>query len=481
MRRFNIYVILKILSISLIIVTAAFLVGIPVALIYHEPVTPFALSALITGLTYLLFYFISKEEEITAIGLRESYISVTLSWLIIALAGTLPYIISGSIPSFIKAFFESTSGFTTTGSSILVDIEILPESVLFWRSLTHWIGGMGIILLVIVILPSMNIGGYRIFILESSVKEKTHPRIKSMGIRLLLIYLGLTVAEIILLSAGGMNLFESICHAFGTIATGGFSPKNSSIALYSHYIQYVVMVFMMLSGMNFLMHYFLLKRNFEKILQNDELWFYLAFILIAGSVITGILYVKTDKPFEASFRDSFFQVLSILTSTGFVTSDYMLWPRITYIMLFLFMFLGACTGSTSGGIKMARHLLLLKNIITLFKKLLAPNSIHITRMNGQEVSAANINSVLTFVLIYLLVFAVGSLALVATGMDTETSASAVITCMGNIGPGIGTVGPVSNFNHIPEFGKILLSLLMIIGRLEIFTIFIIFSPSFWKK
>jgi trk system potassium uptake protein TrkH len=433
------------------------------------------------SLMAVIFYSVSRKAEFSDINIRESILSVVTSWVIICLAGTLPYVISRSIPSFINAFFESTSGFTTTGSSILVDIEILPKSILFYRSLSHWIGGLGIILLVILILPTLNIGGYRIFTLESTLQEKTHPRLKDMAFRLLLIYLLLSGAEIVLLCAGGMNLFESACHTFGTVATGGFSPKNSSMAGYSPYLQYVVMIFMLLAGMNFLMHYYLLKRNYKKITGNDELRFYLVFILISGSLITGILFFKTERSMETAFRDSFFQVLSILTSTGFASSDYLTWPRITWILLYFLLFMGACTGSTSGGIKMARHLLMLKNIRGTFKKMLNPNVISVIRLNGNEIPAGFMTKVITFILLYLSVYAVSSLLLVTTGLDAETASSAVLTCMGNIGPGIGTVGPVNNFNHITDFGKVLLSLLMIIGRLEIFSIFLVFTPAFWRK
>jgi trk system potassium uptake protein TrkH len=291
----------------------------------------------------------------------------------------------------------------------------------------------------------------------------------------------LSLAETILLCAGGMNLFESTCHTFGTIATGGFSPKNTSIALYSPYIQYVIMVFMVLSGINFMIHYFLLKLNFKKILENEELRFYLVFIFIAGLIVTGILFFKTTKPFEMAFREAFFQVLSILTSTGFATADYLSWPRITYILIFLFMFMGACTGSTSGGIKMARHLLMIKNIKSVFKKLANPHAVSVIKLNKREISADNNSTLMTFFLLYLSVFVIGSIILAATGLDAQTAFSSVITCMGNIGPGIGTVGPAGNFNHIPDFGKFLLALLMITGRLEIYTIFAVFIPSFWRK
>jgi len=397
-----------------------------------------------------------------------------------SLIGSLPYIISGSVPSFINAFFESVSGFTTTGSSILTDIEVLPRSILFWRSLTHWIGGIGIIALFIILMPSLHAGGYQLFTLESSFQEKIQPRIKSVALRLLLIYVLLTVIETVLLLFGEMNLFESVCHAFGTIATGGFSPKNSSIGGYSPYIQYVVMVFMLLSGTNFTIHYYLFNRNLKKIKSNEEFKFFLFILLITGGLITLILYFNTDKSFEESFRESFFQVISIVTCTGYATSDYLLWPKIAWLIIFFAMFLGGSTGSTAGGIKMARHLMLLKNLQHSFRELIHPEAISVLKLNGNIVSENVNRSILTFISTYFIIFFIGSILLVFTGLDEESSISAAATTMAGIGPGIGTVGPAGNFAHLHYLAKLILSFLMLIGRLEIYTVLILFSKNFWE-
>jgi len=472
----------KVLSRNLFIITAAMLSCVAVAFIYSEPFMPFVWSSLIAFLLALtLVQFTRYNNKNAVLDKKAAYFSVTLSWAVIGVIGSLPYLFSNAIPSFNNALFESVSGFTTTGSSILTDIESLPKSILFWRSLTHWIGGIGIIVLFIIIMPTLKIGGYNLFTLESSLQEKIKPKIKSVAYRLLFIYLLLTFAEVVFLMLGKMNLYESVCHAFGTVATGGFSPKNTSIADYSPYIQYVIMVFMLLAGTNFVIHYYILKRNFNKVKENDELKFYLIIVMIIGLTITGILYLKMGKSFELSFRESFFQVISIVTCTGFATADYLQWPVIAWVIIFFAMFLGGSTGSTAGGIKMARHLILFKNIKRNFRQLMSPRGVFPIRLNGNSINDNTNNSILTFITIYFLIFVIGSIIMVFLGVDAKTASSSVATCMAGIGPGIGTVGPASNFAHIPEAGKALLTFLMLIGRLEIYTILILFTPAFWKK
>ena len=478
----NFKIVFKVISRNLYIVSAALLVCAVFAFYISEKVYPFLLSSLIAFLPGIVFHFFTKKKGgDDIIQRKEAYLTVTLSWFFISLAGSLPYILSGSIPSFNNAFFESVSGFSTTGASILTDVEILPKSILLWRSLTHWIGGIGIIVLVIIIMPSLHIGGYYLFTSESSMKEKILPKIKAVGVRLLIIYVLLTVAEIALLIIGKMSLFDSICHAFGTVATGGFSTKNSSLINYSPYIQYVVMIFMFLAGTNFLIHYYVLKRNFKKVRENEEVKFYLFVVLTIGILVSTILFIKMEKPLEESFREAFFQVISIITCTGFASADYLLWPVVGWIIIFFSMFLGGCIGSTSGGIKMARHLIVFKNFSRIFRQILSPNASIPIRLNKTILDEDATRSVLTFISVYLMVFLLGSLALIILGIEGKTAASSVATCMANIGPGIGTVGPASNFAHLPEPGKLILSFLMIIGRLEIYTFFVLFSKNFWMK
>lgn len=480
MKLINPLLILRILSTIIAIETVFYLLCIPVSIIYNEPVAPFLLSAAITTLLSTLFFIVSRNTSMDKFSNRDSYLAVTISWLSISILGALPYLISGTIPSFINAFFESTSGFSTTGSSILTDVEVLPYSILFWRSLTHWIGGIGIIVLVIIILPSLRVTGYQIFSLESSLKEKIHPKTQSIGFRIMFIYIGLTLAQVIFLLFGDMNLFDSICHSFGTIATGGFSTKNLSISYYSTYSQYVVMIFMFLAGISQVVYYYLFKFNFKKIRQNEELWFYIAVIIIAGSVATVLLLSHTTGTLEESFRNGYFQVISFITCTGFVSTDYIIWPSSALLLIFLLMFSGGSVGSTSGGIKMARHLIVIKNIKNVFIRLNHPKSITFIKLNGKSVAENTNISILSFVALYLFLFMLGTFIVVASGVETITSASAVATCMAGIGPGLGTVGPMSNFAHLPEVSKVTLSLLMIIGRLEIITVFTIFTRTFWR-
>jgi len=472
---------LHILMRILVIAGTALLSCIPVALIYHEPAFPFVYTAAIALLMALCVYGLSGNLALTEFHRREAYFSVTISWLVVSLVGALPFLFSGAIPGFIDAFFESVSGFTTTGSSILTDIESLPKSVLFWRSMTHWIGGLGIIVLVIIIMPSLNIGSYNLFTLESSFQEKIHPKIKSVGRRLLYIYLSLTLVETVFLLAGGMNLYESLCHAFGTVATGGFSPKNTSVGGYSPYIQYVIAVFMVLAGINFVIHYYAVKRQFQKIKQNEELKFYLFVILFSGLFITGILFFQTDRSFEQAFRESFFQVASIITCTGFATADYLLWPAVGWYIIFFLMFFGGSTGSTAGGIKMARHLVALKNVRHTLRIVNAPNAVIPLRINHRPISYEDNNGILTFILWYMMIFFAGGLLLMFLGSDVATAFSSVATAMGGIGPGLGTVGPASNFAHLSGASKIALSAFMVLGRLEIYTVVMLFTSWFWKN
>lgn len=471
-------IISRILLITAFALAATSLVG----LIYSESVFPFLISSALTFvLSGCIFLLTRKKNGNSTMQRREAFLTVTLAWIFMSFLGCLPYLFSHSIPSIVDAYFESVSGFTTTGASILTDIEVLPKSILFWRSLTHWIGGIGIIVLVIVIMPTLQIGGYHLFSLESSLQEKIRPKTKEVGIRLLIIYLSLTGMEILLLLLGGMNLFESICHSFGTIATGGFSPKNTSIIDYSPYIQYVIMLFMLLSGVNFMIHYAAFKRNFNKVKYNEEFRFYLFVILTIGSIISLTLFFKMHKPLEESFREGFFQVISIITCTGFASADYLQWPVFAYMIIFLCMFLGGSTGSTAGGIKMARHLILFKNISAVIRQSIKPNAVLPIKLNKKTLKDETNKSIMSFIALYFLIFLAGSFSLLLTGLDVATSSSAVATCMAGIGPGIGTVGPVSNFAHLSTVAKIILPVLMLLGRLEIYTMLIIFTPGFWKK
>jgi trk system potassium uptake protein TrkH len=480
MKLINPLVILRILSTIILIESISFLACTPVALIYHEDTHPFLVSSLITGFIYVVLRIISVDAHTDKFSNRDGYLVVTLSWLVFSILGSFPYLLSKTIPAFTNAFFESASGFTTTGASILTDVESLPYSVLFYRSLTHWIGGIGIIVLVIIILPSLKVSGYHLFSLESSLREKILPRTKAIGFRVLFIYSGLTLVQIVLLWLGDMNLFDSICHSFGTIATGGFSTKNNSLQFYSSYSQYIVMIFMVLAGTSQVIYYYLVKYQLRKVKNNEELWFYITVVIISGTIATAILYNNSTRTFEEAFREGYFQVVSIITSTGFVSVDYLFWPVAGVILIFILMFAGGSTGSTSGGIKMARHLIMLKNIKSAFLKLNHPKALATIMLNGKPVGVSTNIAIISFVILYLFLFIVGTLIIIITGVDIVTSASSVAVCMAGIGPGLGAVGPMSNYAGLPEISKVVLSILMITGRLEIITVFTLFTRSFWK-
>lgn len=473
--------VMKIIGLILIISASSFLLCIPVALSFSEPVAPFLMAFVAALVPGALLYFPAQSSLYQKITHREGYLSVTLGWIALVLSGTLPYIFSGEIKGFANTVFESVSGYTTTGGSILTDVEIISKSVLFWRSLTHWIGGIGIILLVIIILPSLKVGGYHLFSMESSIKEKILPRTKSIARVILLIYMGLTVAEILLLTAGGMDLFDSICHSFGTIATGGFSTKNTSIAGYSDYIQYIISFFMFLAATSYVVFYFIIKRAYTKVRSNEEFWFYIFFTTAAVVSVTLILYMGSQRSFEESFRHSLFQVVSTITTTGYATSDYTAWPAAGYVLIFILIFAGGSTGSTTGGIKMARHLISLKNLHNVTVRLQHPNAIMPVKLNGQMIPD-NINSLMTvFIQLYIVIFVAGMMILLITGIPADEAAGASAASLACVGPGLGVSGNMGNFAHFNGAAKITMVLLMIIGRLEIFTIVALFTRAFWRK
>ncbi len=480
MKQIDIKDILKILGMILLIESAFFLVCVPVALIYSETIMPFIRSCAVTLIPGLLLFFLIPKSLNTAINIREGCLSVTLSWFTLTLAGTLPYVFSGASDDFVKTFFESVSGFTTTGSTIFADVESLPMSVLFWRSLTHWIGGVGIILLAIIILPNLKVGGYSLFSLESSVKQKVLPKTKTFAITFLIIYLTLTASEIVFLLIGRLSFFESVCMAFGTIATGGFSIRNTSLADFSPYLQYVVAIFMWLSAVSYVLYYFLLKRDFKKIRQNEEFWFYIFFTTASVVFVTLILYFSTERDFSTSFRHSFFQVIAHITTTGFATSDYMQWPQIGWFIMFLLFFAGGSTGSTTGGIKMARHLIALKNLKSVFLKLQHSSIIRPIKFNGRTIPENTNNLMLLFIILFIIIIIIGAMVIALTGIPINEAIGASASAMSNVGPGLGASGNMGNFAAFNDFALMTMSILMLIGRLELFTLLTIFTRAFWK-
>jgi trk/ktr system potassium uptake protein len=467
------------------------------SLIYKDGVTSQITYAgliviLLGGLTMLATRNPNKE-----MGKREGYIVVAFGWLIMSLSGTLPYIFTETIPNFTNAFFETMSGYTTTGSTILNDIEVLPEGVLFWRSLTHWIGGMGIIVLAIAILPLLGIGGMQLFAAEAPgpSADKLHPRITDTAKRLWLIYFGYTLAETILLQVAGMTFFDAINQSMCTLSTGGFSTKNASLAYWNDQpmIQYIVIVFMFLAGTNFVLSYFAFKGKIYKIIKDEEFKLYFKFIIIFTIIAACIIYFNADAAIssinhpmvlgkaESSFRHALFQVLSIITTTGFVTADYTLWTSFLMVFFFGLMFLGGSAGSTSGGVKVVRHLLMIKNGFIEFKRTLHPNAVLPVRYNKKSISGDIVFNILAFFILYMLSFIVGALGFSMLGLDFESSIGVAASSLGNVGPALGDFGPVDNFYNMPTLGKWWCSFLMLIGRLELFTVLILFTPFFWRN
>ena len=481
----NFKIILKIIGFLLVLIGFFMLTGIPFSIYYKGNDIPAllisGLGTIVIGAILWFAFKVDQEDEITK---RDAYLIVTLGWIASSMFATLPFMIHGSIPSFTDAFFEMMSGFTTTGSTILKDVEALPHGLLFWRSMTHWLGGMGIIVLSLAILPLLGIGGMQLFQAEVAgpSKEKLHPRVTETAKRLWAIYIILTFAEVILLILGGMNLFDALCHSFGTMATGGFSTKNASIAYFnSPFIEYVIVFFMFLGGTNFSLHYLALHGKLNSYFKDEEFKFYFTFILLTVGFTTCYLFFVNNQTFESSFRHAAFSIMTVLSSTGFATVDYEAWaPFFTQFFLFLLLF-GACAGSTSGGVKMIRYHLLIKNGILELKRLIHPSAIIPVRYNNRSVSSEIISKVSSFVLLYLAIFGISSVIMAFLGLELQSAMGSVAASMANIGPGLGSTGPVSNYSHVPEVGKWVLSFLMLIGRLEIFTVLIIFSPAFWKK
>ena len=453
------------------------------------------LSAIVTmlGGTMAMFYTRGHRKEVKR---KEGYIIVTFGWLIMSLSGVLPYLFSGAIPNVTNAFFETISGYTTTGASILNDIESLPEGILFWRSLTHWIGGMGIIVLAIAILPLLGIGGMQLFTAEAPGPggDKLHPRITDTAKRLWLIYVGYTLAETLLLKLAGMSLFDAANHALSTLSTGGFSTKNTSIAYWNDtpLIQYIIIVFMFLAGTNFVMSYFAFTGKVQRALRDEEFRVYGTFILCFTLIAGLIVYFQANVPIsdyhpqvfgaaESAMRHALFQVLAIITTTGFVTADFTNWTPFLTVFFFGLMFLGGCAGSTSGGIKVMRHLLIIKNGLLEFKRTLHSNAIIPVRFNNKTVSEHIVYNIIAFFVLYMLLFIIGALVLGYLGLDFESAIGGAASSLGNVGPALGDLNPVVNFSALPDFGKWWCGFLMLLGRLELFTVLILFVPYFWKK
>lgn len=485
---FNFPVIFNLLSLLIGISGLAMLLSLPFSFYYddgsHQAILISGLGSMaLGGICWWLTRQATKRKELRK---RDGYVVVTLGWVFMSLIGATPYVLSGAIPSFTDAFFETMSGFTTTGASILgQEIEALPKGLHFWRAMTHWIGGMGIIVLTIAILPLLGIGGMQLYAAEvpGPTPDKLTPRIQETAKRLWIVYVSLTLLQMVLLLFGGMNLFESLCHAMATLSTGGFSTRQASVGAFSPYIQYVVTIFMFIAGTNFALTYAVLQRRPKRLWQNEEFRFYVYITLILITVVTLVVYARGSISFEKAFRDAAFQVLAIITTTGFGTADYTSWGPLLMVLFFLLMFSGACAGSTSGGIKLVRLIVLGKNSYLELKRQIHPKAILPVRFNGKGIKQDVVSRILSFFVIFIILFIAGSLVMAAMGLDFMSAVGSVAATLGNIGPGIGIVGPsdAQNFAQLPVAGKWFLSFLMLLGRLELFTVLMLFSPFFWRE
>ena len=453
-----------------------------VSIIYKEAcVRDFAIaigaSLVAGGLLTVVFKPSSK-----VIFAKEGFVIVALCWLALSAIGALPFFLSREIPSYIDAFFETASGFTTTGASILTDVESMSRGLLFWRSFTHWLGGMGVLVFVMAVVNSLSDRSIHILRAESPgpVVGKIVPRMKETSRILYIIYIAITLLNIIMLLIGGMPLFESIVHAFGTAGTGGFGIKADSFASYSPYLQWITTIFMLIFGINFNIYYLLLVRKWKTAVKSGELWFYIGMVAVSTVAICINVYPLFNS-FEETVRHAAFQVATVVSTTGYATVDFNQWPSFSKTILLLLMFIGACAGSTAGGFKCARVVILMKKIRRELKKLIHPRSVNAMRFEGKSVDNQIVSSVSSYLTVYIIIFCVTLVLISLDGFDTETNISTVASCFNNIGPAFGVAGPASNYAAFSPFSKIVLSFAMLFGRLEIYPILLTLTPSTWVK
>ncbi|MBT8219822.1 MAG: TrkH family potassium uptake protein [Bacteroidia bacterium] len=484
----NFGIVFNVIGVLLMLLGGFMLTALPFSIMYESGDTSSIIYSSITAIVIGLIIWFSTRETSKSISKREGFLIVSLGWVAISFGSTLPYLYSGILPNMTNALFESVSGLTTTGATVINDIEALPKGILYWRSLTQWLGGMGIIVLTVAIFPLLGIGGVELFVAEAPgpTSDKIHPRIKETAKRLWFIYLGLTLILTIILKLLGMSFYDALNHGLTTMATGGFSTKNASIAHFDHLgIHYTIGLFMLIAGINYTVIYYMLKGNFKKVWRSDEFKTYLTIVIILILMVTATVFNVSDLDLEASFRQSAFQIISMITTTGFVVADYTSWIPALTLLFFILLFVGACAGSTSGGIKIIRHLVLFKNSFLELKRLLHPKAIIRTKIDQKIVAPRVLTHILVFLLLYLLIFVIGSIVMTILFLDFEqpliTSIGAVATCLGNVGPSIGELGPFDNFAKVPFIGKWILVVLMLLGRLELFTILILVTPYFWRR
>ncbi|MEA3347461.1 MAG: TrkH family potassium uptake protein [Pseudomonadota bacterium] len=479
-------IVLRIVSYLLLIVCGFMLTAVAVALYFREFsvslafIQPIVATTLIAG----IFLFATRNSGRSNPSFKDGFIFVVSGWGTAALLGCLPFYLSGAIPSFCDAYFEAISGFTTTGASILTEIQSLPRAILYWRSLTHWLGGMGIVVLTVAILPLLGVGGLQLVKAEAPgpTVDKITPRIAETAKYLWYIYLGMTVLETLLLMGGGMGFLDALTHTFGTVATGGFSTKNTSVAHFnSAYVDGVITFFMVAAGMNFVLHFRLLTGNVRTLFSNTELKAYLLIFVVATLMVAYKLHLEIYSGFAEALRYSAFQVASILTTTGYATADYETWPYMAQAVLFLLMFVGGCSGSTGGGIKVIRIVVLFKQAVNEMKYLIHPKAVFPLRLSGRAVRKNIVYAISGFFFLYITILLLVTFVVTLAGVDLLSAVATALATVGNIGPGFGAVGPTHHYAHFPDLIKWVLSFAMLAGRLELYTVLVLFTPMFWRR
>lgn len=487
-RTFNTRMVFRTMGALLLIEAVFMALALGVSLWYGEADSGvFLLSTIITLLAGMIGLLVGRHAE-SRMGEREGYVIVAMVWVVFSAFGLMPYYLSGQVPSLTDAWFESMSGFTTTGATIIPDLEVITHGLLFWRSLTQWIGGMGIIVLSIAILPIFGLNGMQLYAAEVTglTYEKLSPRIADTAKMMWSIYLLLTITEVLALWLCGMNVFDAVCHSFSTIATGGFSTHNNSLEYYdSAAIHYTVTFFMFISGINFVLLIYLLRGKARNLLQDEEVrWYSVAVALFAVALTLGLYIARpgwSGVEMERAFRDSLFTVISSMTSTGYTISDYMYWPVVAWVVIFFLMLTGACAGSTAGGIKWVRLAIIMKNGVAEFQRRIHPNAIIPVKLNEKAVPQQTINNIMAFLIFYVFIIVITVVIFCASGVNFDESIGAAVSAIGNVGISIGQFGPAGTYAEFPMVAKWVMSFVMLIGRLEIFTVLLLFTRALWRK
>lgn len=478
----HINLVLKTLGLVLLLEAAAMIPSLFVGLIYQEAnLLPFVTGIGTASLVGLGLYLVPIRNK--NVGYREGFAIATFGWILLTLFGAIPFTMAGAVPSYIDAVFETMSGFTTTGASVIPNVEVLPHSILFWRSFTHWLGGVGIIVLTLALIPSLNIAGMQMFKAEvpGPTKSKVLPRIAQTSRQLYKVYLIISIANILALKLAGLSWFDSLIHSFGTVATGGFSNYNTSAGHFQSFtVEAILIFFMLISGMNFALHYNWMRGDTKSLFRDNETKFFIGIVSLSTLAIAVNLVFTIDHTWGQALRDAAFTITTIITTTGYATADFEQWPAFSKFIILLVMFCGGCAGSTSGGLKVGRLLILIKSFSRQLTHLIHPKAVIPVRIGKDVVTQEVVESAHTFFTLYILIFALGTAIMTSLGLDLVSASSAALSAISNTGPGLGMVGPMSNYSAVPDLGKLVLTVLMLLGRLEIYTVLLVFSVKFWR-